>query len=62
MLNLFNEFTLKIQDLRSAEIAAESRGDIDLLIQLKEERLLLELEVVRFAKKGDNTWQKKKKL
>lgn len=43
----------KIQDLRSAEIAAETRGDIDLLIQLKEERLLLELEVVRFAKKTE---------
>ena len=49
-----NQTKRKIQDLRSAEIAAETRGDIDLLIQLKEERLLLELEVVRFAKKGDN--------
>lgn len=43
----------KIQELRSAEIAAETRGDIDLLIELKEERLLLELEVVRFAKSHD---------
>lgn len=49
-----NQAKRKIQDLRSAEIAAETRGDIDLLIKLKEERLLLELEVVRFAKKGDN--------
>ena len=48
-----NQTKRKIQDLRSSEIAAESRGDIDLLIQLKEERLLLELEVVRFAKKTD---------
>ena len=48
-----NQIKRKIQDLRSAEIAAETRGDIDLLIELKEERLLLELEVVRFAKKTD---------
>ena len=47
-----NQIKRKIQDLRSAEIAAETRGDIDLLIQLKEESLLLELEVVRFAKKN----------
>ena len=48
-----NQTKRKIQDLRSAEIAAETRGDIDLLIELKEERLLLELEIVRFAKKTD---------
>ena len=40
----------KIQELRSAELHAESNGNFDLLAQYKEERLLLELEVVRFAK------------
>ena len=40
----------KIQELRSSEIHAETRGDIEALIQLKEERLLLELELVRHAK------------
>lgn len=49
-----NKIKKQIQDLRSAEIAAQTRGDIDLLIQLKEERLLLELEIVRFAKKSDS--------
>lgn len=45
-----NHLKAKIQELRSGEIHAETRGDIDSLIQLKEERLLLELELVRHAK------------
>jgi hypothetical protein len=48
-----NHQKAKIQELRSAEIHAETRGDIDLLIQLKEERLLLELDLVRHAKNHD---------
>lgn len=47
------ELKRKIQDLRSAEIAAETKKDIDLLIQLREERLLLELQLVRSVKKTD---------
>ena len=48
-----NNIKSKIQTLKSSELAAESRGDINLLVELKEERLLLELELVRHIKKGD---------
>ena len=47
-----NNIKTKIQSLKSSELAAESRGDIDLLVELKEERLLLELELIRHIKKG----------
>ena len=48
-----NNIKSKIQTLKSSELAAEARGDINLLVELKEERLLLELELVRHIKKGD---------
>jgi len=48
-----NHLKAKIQELRSSELAAETRGDVNLLAKLKEERLLLELELLRHAKPND---------
>jgi hypothetical protein len=48
-----NNIKTKIQSLKSSELAAESRGDINLLVELREERLLLELELIKHIKKGD---------
>lgn len=48
-----NHLKAKIQELRSAEIHAETRGDVNLLIKIKEERLLLELDLIRHVKSFD---------